>query len=172
MNSFSGKSVTDMRRWLTDVQGLSAGTLCKNGDAARVFLRWLHEHADVTSLRRLSVNNLDAYLTWRLPDLRRATRMGICRCLRSFLRYLHAAKLIDRDLAAAVSSPSLYRFEDIPRAFTESQIEAVLATTRRDRSASRLARLRDAADARNVRRCDPVRCSGYGWKMSTGGRID
>jgi integrase/recombinase XerD len=125
-------------RWLTDVQGLSAATLCKNGDAARVFLRWLHEHADVTSLRRLSVNNLDAYLTWRLPDLRRATRMGVCSCLRSFLRYLHAAKLIDRDLAAAVSSPSLYRFEDIPRAFTESQIEAVLATTRRDRSASGL----------------------------------
>ena len=64
--------------------------------------------------------------------------MGVCSCLRSFLRYLHAAKLIDRDLAAAVSSPSLYRFEDIPRAFTESQIRAVLATTRRDRSASGL----------------------------------
>jgi site-specific recombinase XerD len=58
--------------------------------------------------------------------------------MRSFLRYLHAAKLIDRDLAAAVSSPSLYQFEDIPRAFTESQIEAVLATTRRDRSAGGL----------------------------------
>ena len=121
-------------QWLVEVRGLSAATLCKNGDAARVFLRWLHEHAGVTSFRRLSVNNLDDYLAWRLRDLRRATRVGVCSCLRSFLHYLHSAKRIDRDLAAAVSSPSLYQFEDIPRAFTEPQIEAVLETARRDRS--------------------------------------
>jgi integrase/recombinase XerD len=121
-------------RWLTDVQGLSTATLRKNGDAARVFLRWLHEHAHVTSLRQLNVKQIDAYLAWRLPDLRRATRHGVCSCLRSFLGYLHTAKLINRNLAAAVSRPSLYQFEDIPRAFTQDQIEAVLATTRRDRS--------------------------------------
>jgi len=121
-------------QWLIDVQGLSAATLCKNGDAARVFLQWLNEKAGMGSLRRLSVKDIDAYLAWRLPDLRRATRVGVCSCLRSFLRYLHSAKRIDRDLAAAVSSPSLYQFEDIPRAFTEPQIEAVLETARRDRS--------------------------------------
>jgi site-specific recombinase XerD len=121
-------------QWLVDVQGLSAATLCKNGDAARVFLQWLNENAGMGSLRRLSVKDIDAYLAWRLPDLRRATRVGVCSCLRSFLRYLHSAKRIDRDLAAAVSSPSLYQFEDIPRAFTEPQIEAVLETARRDRS--------------------------------------
>lgn len=121
-------------RWLTDVQGLSAATLCKNGDAAHVFLRWLHENARVESPRRLRVEDIDAYLAWRLPDLRRATRMGVCSCLRSFLRYLHAAKLIDRDLAAAVSSPSLYQFEDIPRAFTQPQVDAVLKGTRSDLS--------------------------------------
>jgi len=60
--------------------------------------------------------------------------MGVCSCLRSFLRYLHAAKLIDRDLAAAVSSPSLYQFEDIPRAFTQPQVDAVLKSTRSDLS--------------------------------------
>ena len=121
-------------QWLVDVQGLSAATLCKNGDAARVFLQWLNENAGMRSLRRLSIKDIDAYLAWRLPDLRRATRVGVCSCLRSFLRYLHSAKRINRDLAAAVSSPSLYQFEDIPRAFTEPQIEAVLETARRDRS--------------------------------------
>jgi integrase/recombinase XerD len=121
-------------QWLTDVQGLSAATLRKNGDAARVFLNWLHENADVRSVRQLSLRNIDDYLAWRLPDLRRATRVGVCSCLRSFLRYLHTAKLIDRDLAVAVSSPSLYQFEDIPRALTQPQVEAVLKTTQSDGS--------------------------------------
>ncbi|MGA2814339.1 MAG: site-specific integrase [Candidatus Acidiferrum sp.] len=120
-------------QWLVDVRGLSVATLRKDGDAARVFLRWLHENAGIKSLRRLSVKDIDAYLAWRLPGLRRATRMGVCGSLRSFLRYLHSAKRIARDLAPAVSSPSLYQFEDIPRAFTEAQIEAVLETARRDR---------------------------------------
>jgi len=58
--------------------------------------------------------------------------------LRSFLRYLHTAKLVAQDLAAAVSAPSLYEYEDIPRAFTQQQIEAVLTVTRGDGSATGL----------------------------------
>lgn len=121
-------------QWITEVRGLSGGTLRKNGDAARMFVQWLQENASLRSFRELRIQNIDDYLAWRLPDLRRATRMGVCSCLRSFLRYLHAAKLIDRDLAAAVSRPSLYQFEEIPRAFTQPQVETVLETTRRDRS--------------------------------------
>lgn len=121
-------------RWIIDVQGQSTATVRKNGAEVRRFLQWLQENAGVASLRQLKIENIDAYLAWRFPDLRRATRHGVCTCLRSFFRYLRAAKLIHRDLAAAVSTPSLYQFEDIPRAFTQAQIDAVLATTRRDRS--------------------------------------
>lgn len=121
-------------RWIIDVQGQSMATVRKNGEEVRVFLQWLQESTGVTSLRRLKIENIDAYLAWRFPHLRRATRHGVCTSLRSFFRYLQTAKLIDRDLAAAVSSPSLYQFEDIPRAFTQAQIDRVLATTRRDRT--------------------------------------
>jgi integrase len=65
--------------------------------------------------------------------LRRATRCGTCSGLRSFLRYLRAAGWIDRDLASCVSSPSRYWNESIPSAFTEAQVKAMLASTRRDR---------------------------------------
>ncbi|MGH9630447.1 MAG: site-specific integrase [Bryobacteraceae bacterium] len=109
-------------------------TVRKNGEEVRVFLQWLQESTGVTSFRQLKIENIDAYLACRFPHLRRATRHGVCTSLRSFFRYLQTAKLIDRDLAAAVSSPSLYQFEDIPRAFTQAQIDTVLATTRRDRS--------------------------------------
>jgi integrase/recombinase XerD len=121
-------------RWLVDVQGFSKPTLYKNGDAARLFLGWLGNRADRKSLRRLCVSDLDAYLAWRMPGLRRATRLGVVHCLRSFLRYLHTEGLIPQDLSHAVSGPILYRFDEIPRAFTAEQVEAMLAVTRKDRS--------------------------------------
>ncbi len=77
-----------------------------------------------------------------LPGLRRATRYGVCQCLRSFLRYLKLAGLIPRDLSSAVCGPIHYQFEEIPRAFREAQVEKLLAVTRQDR---RPAGLRDYA---------------------------
>ena len=55
------------------------------------------------TLAELNVPDLDAYLTWRLPALRRSTRDGICDGLRSFLRYLHSRKVVSRDLSRAVA---------------------------------------------------------------------
>lgn len=129
-------------RWLTEVQGLSQETLKKNGDAARLFLRWLGERADRESLGGLNVVDIDAYLEWRMPGLRRATRYGVSQCLRSFLRYLQFAGFIPIDLSAVVSGPIRYQFEEIPRAFSEQQVEKLLEVTRRDR---RPAGLRDYA---------------------------
>jgi len=121
-------------RWLTEVRGLSQETLRKNGSEARVFLRWLGERADRGTLAKLSVSDIDAYLEWRMEGLRRATRYGVTACLRSFLRYLKFAGLIPRDLSPTVSGPILYKFEEIPRAFTEQQVENLLEATRCDRS--------------------------------------
>jgi integrase/recombinase XerD len=125
-------------RWLVDVHGLSKETLRKNGDAARVFLQWLGDRANRDSLRQLGISEIDQYLSWRMPGLRRATRHGVSQCLRSFLRYLHAEKFIAKDLSTAVSGPIMYKFEDIPRAFTEQQVKALLDTTRRDKTATGL----------------------------------
>jgi site-specific recombinase XerD len=122
-------------RWLVDVCGLSKGTHRKNGDAAGVFLQWLGDRAgSQDSLSRLGLSEIDQYLSWRMPELRRATRHGVSQCLRSFLRYLHTAKLLDRDLSPLVSGPTIYQFEDIPRAFTEQQVKTLLETTHRDKT--------------------------------------
>jgi site-specific recombinase XerD len=121
-------------RWLVDIHGLSKGTLRKNGDAARVFLHWLGDRADRESLPQLGLPEIDQYLSWRMPGLRRATRHGVSQCLRSFLRYLQAEKFVAKDLSPAVSGPIMYKFEDIPRAFTEQQVKALLETTRQDKT--------------------------------------
>jgi site-specific recombinase XerD len=120
--------------WLIDVQGLSKHTLRKNGDAARLFLHWLEDRASRESLPRLGIPEIDQYLSWRMPGLRRATRGGVSQCLRSFLRYVHAEGFVAKDLSAAVSGPILYSFDDIPRAFTEQQVKALLDTTRTDKT--------------------------------------
>jgi site-specific recombinase XerD len=121
-------------RWLADIHGLSKETVRKNGDAARVFLQWLGARASRDCLSRIGLTEIDQYLSWRMPGLRRATRHGVSQCLRSFLRYLYAEKLIAKDLSSAVSGPIMYKFEDIPRAFTEQQVKALLEITRQDKT--------------------------------------
>ena len=122
-------------RWLVDICGLSKETLRKNGDAARVFLQWLGDRAaNRDSLARLGLAEIDPYLSWRMPGLRRATRRGVSQCLRSLLRYLHAEKLVPKDLVPLVSGPIMYKFNDIPRAFTAQQVKALLETTKRDKT--------------------------------------
>jgi site-specific recombinase XerD len=120
--------------WLIDVHGLSKGTLRRNGGAARTFLHWLGHKAGRDWLPRIGVPEIDQYLSWRMPGLRRTTRHGTAQCLRSFLRYLHAHGVVPKDLSSAVSGPVLYKFDDIPRAFSEEQVKAMLDATRQDKT--------------------------------------
>ncbi len=120
--------------WMTEVRGLSELTFAKDWDTAGRFLDWLGSRASA-ALQQLTPTDLDAFLAWRVPGLRRATRSGVCQGLRSFLRYLHAAGFIPRDLAGCVTRPSHYWNEGIPSTFTDAQVQTMLAATRRDRTA-------------------------------------
>lgn len=121
-------------RWLIEIRGLSEATRKKNCGAARILLDRLGARAFRDSLPGLTIADIDDFLAWRLPALRRATRSGQCMCLRSFLRYLFWAKVLPKDLSIALKGPTLYQHAEIPRAFTEPQIKAILSAARRDRS--------------------------------------
>ena len=121
-------------RRLTEINGFSKGTIEKNGRIARLLLRWLRTRGDRGSLSCLTVADIDAFLAWRMPALRRASRYSESVSLRSFLRYLHFAKVLDKDLSVALRGPIIYKYDEIPRAFTEPQIKAMLDVTRRDHS--------------------------------------
>ena len=124
--------------WMVEVQGLAKATVVKYDNEARQFLSWLGDRAHVEALRNLSIEEIDRYLASRMPGLRRATRVTICACMRSFLRYLRAEAWIGRDLFRFVSGPPVYAFAEIPRAFTEEQIRTLLNTVRADRRPSAL----------------------------------
>ncbi len=121
-------------RWLMEINGFSRGTLEKNRRIARLLLRWLGVRADRESLRRLTVANLDDFLAWRMPALRRASRYSESVSLRNFLRYLRLAKVLEKDLSTALRGPIIDKYDEIPRAFTEPQIKAMLSVARRDHS--------------------------------------
>jgi site-specific recombinase XerD len=121
------------RRWMMEVRGLSPLSFTKDWHNAGRLLEWLGEQATVEALRQISPADLDVFLAWRMAGLRRATRCGVCTGLRSFLHYLRAAGFIERDLASCVGRPSRYWNEDIPSAFTEAQVKAMLAAARGDR---------------------------------------
>jgi site-specific recombinase XerD len=111
---------------MIDLRGLSQPTVRKNSHAACVFLEWLGDAARVEKLRELTVLDVDRFLAWRTPKLRRATRHGVVCCLRDFFRFLHDKGYLECDLAAAVPRVKLYRFEDVPKAFRPDQVKAVL----------------------------------------------
>jgi len=125
-------------RWLTEINGFSKGTLEKNSRIARRLLQWLGARADRKSLTCLTVVNVDDFLAWRMPALRRASRYSESVSLRSFLRYLYLAKVLRKDLSIALRGPIIYKYDEIPRAFTEPQIKAMLGVTRQDHSSKGL----------------------------------
>jgi len=120
--------------WLTEINGFSKGTLEKNSRIARLLLKWLGARAGRQSLTCLTVVDVDDFLAWRMPILRRASRYSESVSLRSFLRYLYLANVLQRDLSTALRGPIIYKYDEIPRAFSEPQIKAMLGATRRDPS--------------------------------------
>ncbi len=123
---------------MRDLHGFSKGTLVKNGDEAKRFLHWLGPRANYKTLSLLNVSDIDAYFQHRMPELRRATRRGVCASLRSFMRYLYSKGHIRQDLSMAVTGPPRYAFAEIPRAFSEEDIQRLLRTVEHDRSPSGL----------------------------------
>ena len=125
-------------RWLSAVRGLSSTTIPNRRAEAKRFLESLMERGDSGSLSSITVADLDHYINSRAPQLRRVTRQRLVICLRGFLRYLQAHGIIKRDLASAVVSSRRYAFEGIPPALRADHINAVLKSTKNDRSAKGL----------------------------------
>jgi integrase/recombinase XerD len=98
------------------------------------FLAWLGEQGPPERLRDLTVADLEAYLTAPVPRLRRSTRADLTCSLRDFLRSRYAPRLIARDLASTVLSPTREACERLPAALTPHDVEAVLARARPDRT--------------------------------------
>jgi integrase/recombinase XerD len=119
--------------WMRDLRGLSGSTRSNRCADALRFLERLGERGSEEKLRAIAVADIDAYVQWRVSELRRSSKKLVTINLRSFLRHLHSTGRA-ADLSAAVIGPRLYALEGIPSALRADEIGKVLQSVRKDRS--------------------------------------
>ena len=130
---FRHEIIDEYRGWMNELRGLATTTQHNRCVEALRFLEWLGTRGQRDSLSTLTVVDIDAYVRWRMPSLRRASKKAVTVNLRSFMRHLHGSGRIC-DLASAIIGPKLYALEGIPSALRADEIVKVLKSVRQNRS--------------------------------------
>ena len=123
----------DYGEWLRVERGLTKKSIVDLMWEARYFLSW-RARRGAADLKTLTIADIDAYFAERAPKLRRRSIKDTAQRLRALVRFLHATGRIATDIAPQIIAPTMYAYEAIPSALSREQIEAVLATTRKDAS--------------------------------------
>ena len=125
--------LADYRLYLRVERGLSEHTvLDAYGPAARVFLAgW--ETADGLGLVRLSAADVSSFLARECPQRSVSGARDLVCALRSLLRYLHLAGLIEKPLVWAVPSVADLRDRTLPRGLEPAVVGKLLASCDRRR---------------------------------------
>lgn len=124
----------DFAEWQRVERGLAPKSIIDLLWEVRFFLAWRVARGAV-DIGTLTIKDIDAYFAERAPRLRRRSIKDTAQRLRALVRFLHATGRIPRDISSQIISPTMYAYESIPSALSREAIEAVLAATRRDRSA-------------------------------------
>lgn len=128
------QTLAEYAQWLREVRGLAAGTTCDLIAEGKRFLSWYAERARADRLSELTVVDIDCYLRFRAPSLRRVTRKSVSQRLRCFMQFAHATGRTARDFTGCVLAPTIYADEEIASVFRPDEISTVLNATGRDRS--------------------------------------
>lgn len=99
----------------------------------RFFLAWRVERGAL-DIGTLTIAEIDAYFAERAPKLRRRSIKDTAQRLRAFVRFLHTTGRIPTNISSQIISPTMYAYEAIPSALSQREIDAVLASTRKDES--------------------------------------
>ncbi len=132
---FARSLCSEYGHWLEERRALASGTIEGHLEEARRFLAWYERQCPTVTRLDLSLAQIDGYVRSRATGLRRTTLKTALNRLRSFLRFLHGTERTSADLSGRLITPMLYQFESIPAVLQPEEIERVLRTARRDRSA-------------------------------------
>ena len=116
------------RRYLLVERRLSDHTVCDAyGPAARLFVAG-REGPDGLGLERLSAGEVSRFLARECPRRSVSGARDLVCALRSFLRYLHVAGLIETPLVWAVPSVADLRDRSLPRGLEPAAVKKLLAS--------------------------------------------
>ena len=91
--------LAEFAQWLHAQRGLAARSIGVMVAEARRLLSWYGGSADAFDLRAMRLADIDAYVQWRCPALRRVSRRNVTQQLRCFLKFLHVTGRTALDLA-------------------------------------------------------------------------
>jgi integrase/recombinase XerD len=129
--------LADYRRYLSIERGLSDHTvLDAYGPAARLFLAG-REGPDGLGLERLCAADVSSFLARECPKRSVSGARDLICALRSLLRYLHLAGLIEAPLVWAVPSVADLRDRTLPRGLEPAAVGRLLASCDRRRLVGR-----------------------------------
>ncbi|MCA1679460.1 MAG: site-specific integrase [Actinobacteria bacterium] len=129
--------IEDYRRYLSVERGLCDHTvLDAYGPAARLFLAG-RDGPDGLYLERLSAADVTSFLAHECPKRSVSGARDLVCALRSLLRYLHLAGLIEAPLVWAVPSVADLRDRSLPRGLEPGAVKKLLASCDRRRLVGR-----------------------------------
>ena len=128
------QTVASYAEFLREDRGLAQKTISGLVRECTWFLEWYRGQSNSDSLLEMSIKDVDDYLLYRVPGLRRISRKGVCMRLRCFMRFVHSMGATRCDFSTSILAPTIYTDEAIPSALRPGEITTILEETRKDRS--------------------------------------
>lgn len=114
-------------RWLLNDRGLQAVSIARYRYFLDEFLTHLESDGSAEGLSRLTIENVDSFVTAYGRRHGRKSTSHACSAIRSLLRYLHLRGVLDRDLSRIVILPHFYALERLPCALPWETVRGILA---------------------------------------------
>jgi integrase/recombinase XerD len=107
--------VDDYRAYLDQVRGLAESTIKHHASTVSELLAFLRYDAGPLVLRRLAIQQIDAFIATVAPRIGRECLQHTVAHVRGFLRFLVGRGEIAAGLEGAIDTPRVYRGERLPR---------------------------------------------------------
>lgn len=124
--SHADRQLQSFGAYLREVRGVSPSTVLGHSRRIRAFLQFLKIEKQPSAVRRVSPDQIDAFLCQAAKANNRFSMQQIVGSLRTFLRWQHAQGLLRHPLHQRIDTPRTYRLEQLPRAWPWKQVLALL----------------------------------------------
>ena len=131
--SHSEKGIQHFGSYLREMRGLAPATVTGHQSRVRPFLQFLKLDGRPSAIRRLTSDDIEAFLRQSAKTNNRFSLQHIVGSLRAFLRWQHAEGILREPLHERIDTPRTYRLEQLPRTLPWEQIITLLRSI--DRSA-------------------------------------
>jgi site-specific recombinase XerD len=126
-------------QYLKTVQAAAASTIRHKRRAAAELFAYLQIERDPARMKRLTINDVEAFIKKTSRRLSRRTLQGYVALIRSFLRFLASEGHVRQGLDHQIDAPRVYQQEQLPRSLPWETVRAFLNSIDR----SNLCGLRD-----------------------------